>query len=148
MEIELSNDFKELLKLLHARGVKYLLIGGYAVGFHGYPRSTKDMDIWVEPSPDNARRIVAALREFGFGMPELDEDLFLQDKSIVRMGVPPQQIEITTRISGVEFAECFSERVTAMIEDVQVNLINLKHLKKNKKASGRYRDLDDLEHLP
>ena len=148
MDIELPPDFKEFLKLLHAHKVKYLLIGGYAVGYHGYPRATHDMDIWIAIHPNNAARIVTALREFGFAMPNLSPKLFLQDDSIVRMGVPPLRLEITTAISGVEFSECYAQRVKDVIDGVPVNFIDLQHLKINKKASGRHKDLDDLEHLP
>jgi predicted nucleotidyltransferase len=148
MDIELPSDFREFLRLLEARGVEYLLIGGYAVGYHGYPRATQDIDIWVAAHPENADRIVAALREFGFGVPELTRELFLKKDSIVRMGVPPMRIELATSISGVSFDECYRARVVDEIDGVPVNIINLKHLKANKKASGRHRDLDDLEHLP
>jgi len=148
MDIELPPDFKEFLRLLNAHKVEYLLIGGYAVGYHGYPRATHDMDIWIPIHPNNAKRVVAALRDFGFDMSELSPDLFLQDRRIVRMGVPPLRIEITTAISGVRFKECYAKRVTAIMDGVKVKLINLRHLKINKKASGRHKDLDDLEHLP
>jgi predicted nucleotidyltransferase len=148
MDIELPPDFKEFLSLLKTYGVEYLLIGGYAVGYHGYPRATHDMDIWIAIHPDNAQHMVAALREFGFDTPQLSADLFLQDKSIIRMGVPPMQLEITTAISGVMFDECYAERVVDVIDGIEVNLISLHHLKTNKQASGRHKDLDDLEHLP
>lgn len=148
MDLELPPDFKEFLSLLQSHGVKYLLIGGYAVGYHGYPRATNDMDIWVAIHPDNAERMVTVLREFGFDTPDLSSKLFLQDKSIVRMGLAPMRIEITTTISGVSFDECYAERVTDMIDGVEVSLIGLRHLKTNKKASGRHKDLDDLENLP
>jgi len=148
MEFALPQDFREFLRLLHAHGVKYLLIGGYAVGYHGYPRATNDMDIWIALSPDNAEQMVEVLREFGFDTPQLSADLFLQDKSLVRMGSPPLKIEITTFISGVSFDECYAERVVDLIDGVEVNLISLPKLKINKKASGRFKDLDDLEHLP
>ena len=148
MDIELPPDFKEFLSLLKARGVEYLLIGGYAVGYHGYPRATNDMDIWVALHPDNAERLVSVLRDFGFDTPQLSASLFLQDKSIVRMGIPPMRLEITTAISGVTFDECYAERVVDVVDGVEVNLISLHHLKVNKKASGRHKDLDDLEHLP
>lgn len=148
MDIELPPDFKEFLSLLKSHGVEYLLIGGYAVGYHGYPRATQDMDIWIAIHPQNAKRMVAALQEFGFDTPELSVDLFLQDKSIVRMGIPPMRIEVVTTISGVRFEECYVERVVTTIDGVEVNLISLHHLKVNKKTSGRYKDLDDLEHLP
>jgi len=146
--IRLPPDFKDFLKLLKEHKVRYLLIGGYAVGYHGYPRATADMDIWVEMQPENAEKVVSALREFGFDIPELSAELFLKEKQIVRMGVPPVKLEITTSISGVEFEECYKERVTDRLDGVEVNLISLKHLKINKKASGRYKDLNDLENLP
>jgi hypothetical protein len=148
MDIELPLDFKEFLNLLNDKGVEYLLIGGYAVGYHGYPRATNDIDVWIAIRPDNAERVIMALREFGFDTPELSAELFLKENSIVRMGIPPIRIEIATGISGVEFEECYDERVTDTIDGVQVNIISLWHLKINKKASGRYKDLNDLENLP
>jgi predicted nucleotidyltransferase len=148
MDVKLPQDFKDFLKSLNAHGVDYLLIGGYAVGYYGYPRATNDIDIWIAIHRGNADRMVAALKEFGFDSPDLSASLFLQDKSIIRMGRPPMRIEIITRISGVKFDECYAQRVVDTIDEVQVNLISLKHLKINKKASGRHKDFDDLEHLP
>ena len=148
MDLELPNDFKEFLRLLRAHRVEYLLIGGYAVGCHGYPRATGDLDIWIAIAPTNASRVVNALSDFGFSVPELSADLFLQSNQIVRMGIEPLRIEIGTSISGVEFEECYRERLETILDDVPVSLINLKHLKINKPASGRLKDLDDLEHLP
>lgn len=141
-------DFKEFLKLLKDHKVRYLLIGGYAVGYHGYARATEDMDIWAAIHPDNAKRLVAALKAFGFDLPELKPELFLREKQIVRMGVAPIRIEICTSISGVEFDECYQARVVDEVDGVEVNLIDLEHLKKNKLASGRPKDLADLEKLP
>jgi hypothetical protein len=146
--IRLPNDFKDFLKLLNANRVEYLLIGGYAVGYHGYPRATADMDVWVAVNPENADRIVVALSEFGFAVPELSAELFLRQNQIVRMGLPPVRIELTTTISGVEFEECYAARVVAELDGIKVSLIDLKHLRINKKASGRYKDLNDLENLP
>lgn len=148
MDLELPPDFKEFLKLLNAQQVEYLLIGGYAVGYYGYPRATADMDIWIAVHPQNARRVVAALREFGFDVPGLSPELFLREGQIIRMGEPPLRIEIATTISGVEFDECFAERQVEILDGIQVNLISLKDLKVNKKASGRHKDLNDLENLP
>jgi len=148
MDIELPPDFSEFLRLLDAKDVEYLLIGGYAVAYHGYPRATQDMDVWVAISPENASRLVQALREFGFGSPELDDQLFLKQDSIVRMGVPPMRIEIATSISGVSFEECYRARIADEFQGVPVTIISLEHLKKNKQFAGRHRDLDDLEHLP
>jgi hypothetical protein len=148
MGVELPSDFKEFLKLLNDQSVRYLLVGGYAVGYHGYPHATNDMDIWIAIHPDNAKRVVNALREFGFDLPELIPDLFLQEDKIIRMGNPPMRLEITTSISGVEFEECYSSRVVDILEGVEVNIIDLPHLKLNKKAAGRMKDLADLEYLP
>lgn len=146
--INVPSDFKEFLKLLNAHGVKYLLIGGYAVAYHGYPRATADMDIWIAIHPDNARKLVTALKEFGFNLPSLSQDLFLKEDQIVRMGLPPIRIEIATTISGVSFDECYQARITDAIDDIEVSIISLAHLKANKKAAGRHKDLDDLENLP
>jgi hypothetical protein len=146
--IRLPPDFKEFLKLLNAHQVEYLLIGGYAVGYHGYPRATADMDIWIAMHPTNAHKVVAVLKEFGFDLPNLSPEMFLKDWQIIRMGVPPLRIEIATTVSGVNFAECYAQRVVDTLDGVKVNLINLKHLKANKKACGRHQDLADLENLP
>ena len=146
--IHLPPDFKEFLKLLNERQIEYLLIGGYAVGYYGYPRATADMDIWVAMNQQNAEHITAALKEFGFDVPELSPELFLREGQIVRMGVPPVRLEITTTISGVSFDECYAEKVVDRIDGVETKLIGLRHLKINKKASGRHKDLNDLENLP
>ncbi len=148
MDVELPQDFKEFLSILNSHKVEYMLIGGYAVGYHGYPRATNDLDIWIAVNPENAQRMVAVLREFGFDTPELSPSLFLKEKTITRMGVPPMRIEIMMTISGIEFEDSFDERIVDQLNGVQVNLISLKKLKENKRASGRYKDLDDLEHLP
>jgi len=146
--VNLPPDFKEFLKLLNAHQVEYLLIGGYAVAYHGYPRATADMDIWIATHPQNTRKIVIVLKEFGFDLPGLTAELFQKKDQIIRMGVPPVRIEIATSISGVTFAECYASRVVDVLDEVEVNLIDLAHLKINKKAAGRHKDLDDLENLP
>lgn len=144
----LQADFKDFLRLLAAHRVEYLLIGGYAVGFHGYPRATVDLDVWIARTRENAGRVVAALREFGFTDPVLTPDLFLEEDQIVRMGVPPFRIEIATTISGVDFASCYPDRVESTIDGVRVTVIDLLSLRRNKRAAGRHKDLDDLENLP
>jgi len=148
MDIELPLDFKEFLKLLNENGVRYLLIGGYAVGYHGYPRATNDMDVWIAIHPDNAQRVVNALKDFGFDHPELTPQLFLQKNKIIRMGHLPMRLEISTGISGVEFEDCYTARVVDDLDGVEVSIIDLPHLKANKKAAGRLKDLVDLENLP
>lgn len=148
MELALPPDFKEFLRLLRAHGVRHLVVGGHAVSYHGYPRATGDLDVWVAVNPENAERTVNALREFGFDTPQLSPALFLKDNTIVRMGVAPVRIEILTAISGVTFDECYDNRIDDMLAGVEVSLISLRDLKANKLASGRTKDLADLEHLP
>ena len=145
--IQLPSDFKEFLKLLNSHQIEYLLIGGYAVSFHGYPRTTLDIDIWIAIQRENAEKMVNALKDFGFENDQLTVDLFMKPNQIVRMGNPPFRIEIMTTISGVNFEKCFSERITEVVDGVKLEIINLEHLKLNKQAAGRYKDLDDLENL-
>ena len=148
MEIVLPQDFKEFLKILNHKKIKYLLIGGYAVGYHGYPRATNDMDIFISKDIETANQMVSALKDFGFDIPQLKDELFLKENNIVRMGIPPMRIEILNTISGVTFEDCYSKRIIEEIDGVQINIINLEHLKINKQASGRHKDLDDYENLP
>lgn len=143
--ILLPPDFREFLQLLNSHKVKYLLVGGYAVGYYGYPRATADMDIWVATDAENVEKVLTALAEFGFT--EVDPKLFAKEKQVLRMGVPPLRIELLTGISGAEFDDCYSRRAVVNL-GVEVNLISLEDLKTNKAASGRYKDLNDLEHLP
>ena len=143
----LPPDFKELLQLLNLKKIEYLVVGGYAVALYGYPRATGDIDIWIALSKNNAQKVVEALKEFGFDVPELKEKLFLEKEKNIRMGNPPLRIEILTSIDGVEFSECYKNRNIVKIDDIPVNFISLPDLKKNKKASGRYQDLADLENL-
>jgi hypothetical protein len=146
--VNLPPDFKEFLRLLNEHHVEYLLIGGYAVAYHGYPRATADLDVWIAIHPHNADRVVAALKEFGFAVADLSAELFLKEGQIIRMGVPPVRIEIATSISGVRFDECYAARVIDELDGVPVSLIGLAHLKLNKRAAGRHKDLNDLENLP
>ena len=149
MTTTLPSDFKEFLRLLSEKNVKYLIVGGYAVGYHGYPRSTGDMDVWVDSTEENADRLVQALKAFGFDVPKLDSDLFVDPDRVVRMGHPPLRIEILTSVTGVSFEECYSSRVEEELEDgTPIHFIGLEKLKENKRASGRHKDLDDLENLP
>jgi hypothetical protein len=145
--IHLPPDFKEFLQLLNKHRVEYLIIGGYAVGYYGYPRATGDMDVWIAFSPDNVRGLVVALREFGFAVPEPAEE-FLHEGQFVGIGNQPLRIEILTSISGVGFQDCYAARTEIEIDEVQVNFIGLRHLKVNKQASGRLKDLNDVDNLP
>lgn len=145
--ISLPQDFKELLQLLNSKKIKYLIVGGYAVALYGYPRATGDMDIWIALSADNAQKVAGTLKEFGFDTPQLKQELFLEKGKNIRMGNPPLRIEILTSIDGVDFNDCYKNKKTVNIDNIKINFISLKDLKKNKKASGRHQDLADLENL-
>jgi len=140
----LPPDFREFLRLLNSNNVEYLIVGGYAVGYHGYPRPTGDLDIWISNTRDNAKRVLRALEEFGFACPIA---LLLQENQVFRMGIPPLRIEVITTIDGVRFPDCYSERVQDEIDGIQVNVISLARLRENKRATGRLKDAADLEHL-
>ena len=147
-KIELHPDFKDFLRLLNSHNVRYLLVGGYAVGYHGYPRATGDMDIWIEMSESNSKKVASAFRDFGMPDEAISEELFLETNKVIRIGVPPVRLEVITSASGVDFNECYSNREVVEIEGIPINLISLQDLKKNKRAAGRHKDLEDMEHLP
>ena len=144
----LTDDFREFFRLLNANRVDYLLVGGYAVGLHGYPRATVDLDIWIRRAPDNAERVLASVRAFGFDLPHLTTQLFLDPRSIVRFGLPPFRIEVMTSIDGVEYDECRPRAEMFELDSLTVPTIALADLKTNKAAAGRHKDLADLENLP
>lgn len=143
----LNQDFKEFIQSLNDNGVRYLVVGGYAVAFHGYPRYTKDFDVWIEMSAENAARMVAALEQFGFASLGLKAEDFLIPDQIIQLGYPPNRIDILTTLPGVEFSECYPSRIVVEIEGVPLNFIDLENLKRTKRASGRLQDLADLENL-
>lgn len=144
----LSKDFKEFVALLNAREVEYLVVGGYAMALHGRPRNTGDLDVWVKSSPENSRRLMAVLEAFGFGAVGLTADDFLQPDGVVQLGYPPFRIDLLTGIDGVEFDDAWPNRRTFVHDGLPLHFIGLEDLKANKRASGRPRDLDDLEQLP
>jgi hypothetical protein len=133
---------------LNVHHVEYLLIGGYAVSYHGYVRSTADMDIWIARTPENAHKMVELLEGFGFGGTGLSTDLFLRHHQITRMGRAPVRIEILTSVSGLEFTEAYAQRVVDVIDGVPVSVISREHLEINKRAAGRSKDIADLDNLP
>lgn len=146
--IELHPDFRDFLRLLNSNAVRYLLIGGYAVGYHGYPRATADMDIWIAVDEENAAKAARAIREFGIPSHQATKETFLERDRVIRMGFPPVRIEVFTSVSGVDFDECFQERETLEVDGTPINVLSLRMLKANKKAAGRPKDLEDLRHLP
>ncbi len=144
----LPEDFKDFLRLLNENEVEYLLIGGYAVGFYGYPRATHDMDIWIAVDPGNAEKMVDVMIGFGFEEGALSGEIFLKSDAVVRMGVPPLRLEVLMSASGVEFHECYKRCLSEDIEGVSVKIIHLEDLLTNKIAAGRHKDLDDVSNLP
>jgi hypothetical protein len=146
-EVVLNQDFKEFIQLLNDNRVRYLVVGGYAVALHGYPRYTRDIDIWVELSEENATHIVEALEQFGFASLGLKESDFLVKEQVIQLGYAPNRIDIITTLSGITFAECYDKRVPVEIDGVKINFIDLDSLRKNKKATGRLQDMADLENL-
>lgn len=143
--IQLPPDFKEFLKLLNSNNVEYLVVGGYAVNYYGFPRATADLDIWIAIHPDNARRVADVLQQFGFA--QAQAAIFLQPHKVIRMGIPPMRLEILTSISGADFCDCYGRRREIEWDGVPVPLIDLEDLKRNKHASGRLKDRLDLEQL-
>jgi hypothetical protein len=144
----LPPEFREFLESLNSNKVEYLLLGGYSVIYYGYVRSTGDIDFWIKVSRKNAARVSKALVDYGFDPTHVAPQLFLRKKKVFRTGNPPFRIDLLTDVSGLDFDECYAKRTVAEIDGIPVNVIGLKDLKKNKKASGRLKDLDDLENLP
>ncbi|HLA95803.1 MAG TPA: hypothetical protein VK612_08785 [Pyrinomonadaceae bacterium] len=148
MELELPTDFKELFKSLNSNKVEYLLIGGYAVIIHGYVRNTSDLDLVVSRDAENAARCVNALTEFGFAGPDLKDSLFASpEKNLLRMGVAPVKIEILNYLEGVDFVGAYARRISKDVEEIQIDVISLEDLIKNKTEVGRLQDLLDVEKL-
>ncbi len=143
----LNRDFKEFIKSLNDSGVRYLVVGGYAVALHGHPRYTKDIDIWIDLSLDNSERIIDALNQFGFGSLGLKREDFLEADVIIQLGYPPNRIDILTTLTGVDFEDCYSSRTLVKIDGETISFIDLENLKKNKASTGRSQDKADLENL-
>jgi hypothetical protein len=133
--------------LLNSKEIEYLVIGGYAVGLYGYPRSTGDMDIWIAINEKNALKMIDALQQFGFALPDFKKAIFLEEKKVIRMGVPPMRLEILTSIDGVRFEACFKNRVVTDFGNFKVNFISKADLLLNKRSSGRPQDLADFNKL-
>jgi hypothetical protein len=145
--MEIEQDFRELLGSFNDHKVEYIIVGGYALAFHGAPRYTGDIDILVKPDTQNARRIMVALNEFGFGSVGLTEGDFESPDKVVQLGVPPIRIDIITSLTGVSWEEAFSGRVAGKYGDLQVYYIGREQFIANKRAIGRRKDLADLDAL-
>jgi hypothetical protein len=145
--MEIQKDFKKLLELFNAHKVEYIVVGGYALAFHGAPRFTGDIDLLVKPDSKNAQRILAALNDFGFGSLNLGESDFTRQGSVVQLGVPPVRIDIITSITGVDWDKAQAGRVTGDYGGVVTSFLGKKEFILNKKATGRKKDLADIEAL-
>ena len=143
----LNPDFKEFFQLLNKNNVKYLVIGGFAVAFHGYPRFTKDIDIWLQRNSENAMKVVETLDDFGFKSLGLKIEDFLESETIIQLGYPPNRIDLITSATGVDFDDCYQSKIEEEIDGVRIPFINLDNLKQNKRAAGRTQDLADIDNL-
>ena len=145
--MEIPNDFKELLELFNSHKVEYLIVGGYALAFHGAPRVTGDIDLFVHPTRENAERILGALDEFGFGSLDLSVEELTKPGMVVQLGVPPVRIDIITRVSGVSWEKADADKVPGRYSETPVHFISRDDFIANKKATGRLKDAADIEAL-
>jgi hypothetical protein len=145
--MEIQKDFKELLELFNAHKVEYIVVGGFALAFHGAPRFTGDIDLLVKPDSKNAQRILVALNDFGFGSLALGESDFTREGSVVQLGVPPVRIDIITSLTGVDWDKAQAGKVAGDYGGTKASFLGKKEFILNKKATGRKKDLADIEAL-
>jgi len=145
--MKLSQDLREFIGLLNSKGVKYLVVGGHAVVFHGYPRLTVDTDFFVECSPENARRLEEVMGDFGFSSLGLKAKDFLEQRQVVQLGRAPNRIDILTSLSGVTFEEAWKCKIEARLNDLPVHFISKELLIRNKQATDRSQDRADLDKI-
>ena len=143
----MNSDFSDLLRLFNDNSVEYLVVGGYAVVTYTEPRYTKDLDVWIERSADNADRVLAALRNFGAPLRELSKDDLTAPGTFYQIGLPPNRIDIITQLEEMDFADCWNRRKIGQIGDLAVEYISAHDLMENKERTGRPQDLADLAHL-
>lgn len=149
VEAGLNPDFLDLLAAFHRAGVEFIVVGAHALAANGVVRSTGDLDVWVRPSEENAKRVVAGLRDFGAPLAQhgVSDADFARPGAVYQMGLPPRRIDVLTQISGVEFAEAWAERALLPVQGVEVAFLGRTALLKNKRAAGRTKDLLDVELL-
>jgi hypothetical protein len=142
-----EKDFIDFIDLLNRFKIDYMVVGAHALAFHGKPRHTGDLDIWIKPSSDNANKMVLVLKEFGFGSLALSPSDFLKENYVTQLGYPPLRIDILNSISGVSFDEALANSLTTKVDDLDIIYIGLLELIQNKVATGRKQDLADIESL-
>lgn len=142
-----EQDFIDFVELLNQHEVKYMVVGAHALSFHGRPRHTGDLDIWIKPDLTNASKMVKVISDFGFGSLGLKDHDFLKNNYVTQLGYPPLRIDILNSISGVDFDEAYLQKILTDIDDLKIAFISLTDFVKNKKASGRPKDLGDIESL-
>ena len=145
--MEVQKDFKELFELLNGNAVEFLVVGAYALAFHGAPRFTGDIDLYIHPTRDNAERVLGALGAFGFRSPDLSAEDFMKPDRVVQLGVPPVRVDLLTSITGVSWEEAESGKAGGFYGEVPVFFLGRDHYVRNKRAIGRKKDLADLEAL-
>jgi hypothetical protein len=144
--MKVHRDFKDFVSLMNANGVEYVIVGAFALSFHGHPRATGDMDVWIRRSPQNASRILKALDEFGFGSLGVTEDDLLEDK-VIQLGQPPVRIDLMTELDGLIPDEVWAGRIAGRFGDMSVFYLGREAFVRNKRSLGRHKDLADLEAL-
>ncbi len=143
----MSHDFRDLLAEFNVHNVEYLVVGAHALAAHGHVRATEDLDIWVRPEPENAKRVLTALRAFGAPLHDLTEKDLTAPGVVFQIGVAPLRIDVLTAIDGVEFDEAWPSRFNTQFADQPITVLSKEHLIKNKRATGRTQDLADVERL-
>lgn len=144
---KLQSDLKEFIALLNSHRADYIVVGGHAVAFHGYPRFTGDIDFFLRPTPDNAQCVLAALKDFGFGDLQIVISDLTTPNRIIQLGRPPNRIDLLTSISGVEFDDAWASRILTDLDGEQVSFLGLDELIRNKRASNREKDRADVSKL-
>jgi len=145
--MEINKDFREFIELLNEHKVKYLIIGGYAVNFHGYPRYTRDIDFWLWMTEPNLEKLIKVIKDFGFGSLNLGIEDFMNPDNIIQLGYEPNRIDLLVDVDGVDFEECYDKRTEAELDGMVVKFLSLQDLIKAKKKAGRLQDLADAEQL-
>ena len=143
----LNDDYKDMLRALSEEGASFLLVGAYALAVHGYPRATMDIDLWVMPSPANSSAVMRALRRFGAPLQDLTEDDLHADGIVFQIGVAPRRIDLLTSLSGLNYQDAYERSLPMKVDGLEFRVLSVRDLIRNKRATGRTKDLADIEVL-